>query len=295
MGVESSVESQRDRCGLCGARGEPWRRKYGFQLLRCTRCRNAFVPKSLVPGNLESIYSRAYFEGGENTGYPTYLADSRVISENFARRLRYIEDLGPPGRRLLDVGAAYGLMLKVARQSGWEASGVEIAEDCAAEATRISGAKVLAGDFTTVPLDGPFDAIVMLDVIEHFRDPMAGLRRACELLSPRGLLLIETNDIDAPWAKFLGNRWWFLDPPQHLFYFSLTGLKERLREAGFSNEFHVRRAGRRVSASNLLFKLSTGAPAGPIRRTLVRASQASVPLSLYLNFGDAVLIAARKP
>jgi hypothetical protein len=124
---------------------------------------------------------------------------------------------------------------------------------------------------------------------------MAGLRRACELLSPRGLLLIETNDIDSPWARLLGNRWWFLDPPQHLFYFSLAGLKECLREAGFSDEFHVRRAGRRVSASNLLFKLSGGAPDGPVKRALVRASQANVPASFYFNFGDAVLVAARKP
>jgi SAM-dependent methyltransferase len=222
-------------CGLCGAPGEPWRSKYGFDLLRCTNCRNGFVPKGLVPADLEAIYSRAYFEGKEATGYPTYLADSRVISKNFARRLRFIERLDPPGRRILDVGAAYGLLLRAARDSGWEPYGVEIAEDCAREATRISGAPVVAGNFADVALDGPFDAIVMLDVVEHLRDPMAGLRRAFELLSPRGILLIETNDIDSPWARLLGNRWWFLDPPQHLFYFSLSGLKELLREAGFSD------------------------------------------------------------
>jgi SAM-dependent methyltransferase len=295
MRAQASLDSNGATCGLCGAPGVPWRRKYGFELLRCTRCRNGFVPKHLIPTDLESMYSRAYFEGGERTGYPTYLADSEVIAKNFERRLRFIEKLGPPGRRILDVGAAYGLLLRSAREAGWDASGVEIAEDCAEEATRISGTRVVAGDFTKVALDGTFDAIVMLDVIEHLRDPMAGLRRACELLSPRGLLLIETNDIDSPWARFMGNRWWFLDPPQHLFYFSLSGLKERLREAGFSNEFHVRRAGRRVSASNLLFKLSGGAPEGPIKRGLVRASQRNVPVSLYFNFGDAVLVAARKP
>lgn len=280
-------------CGLCGARGEPWRRKYGFTLLRCVGCGNGFVPRNRIPADLEAMYSRAYFEGKEDTGYATYLADSRVISTNFARRLRFVETLGPPGRRILDVGAAFGLLLRTARETGWDPTGVEIARDCADEASRISGVPVHAGDFTKIPLDGPFDVIVMLDVIEHLRDPMSGLRRAFDLLSPRGILLIETNDADAPWARLLGNRWWFLDPPQHLYYFTLNGLKECLRQAGFS-EFHSRRAGRRVSVSNLLFKLSAGVPSGPLRRTLVRASHANVPLSFYLNFGDAVLVAARK-
>jgi len=290
-----SLDRDGETCGLCGARGRPWRRKYGFSLLRCPHCGNGFVPKDRIPDDLESMYSRAYFEGKEDTGYATYLADSRVMQRNFARRLRFVERLGPPGRRILDVGAAFGILLRTAREAGWDASGVEIAPDCAAEASRLSGVPVVAGDFTRVPLEGSFDVIVMLDVIEHLRDPMAGLRRAYELLSPGGILLIETNDIDAPWARLLGNRWWFLDPPQHLFYFSLSGLKERLREVGFSDEFHTRRAGRRVSISNLLFKLSGGFPAGPVRKALVRASHANVPASFYLNFGDAVLVAARKP
>src|SRR5438477_8440634 len=86
-----SLDQDGALCGLCGARGEPWRRKYGFDLLRCTRCRNGFVQRSAVPPDLESMYTRAYFEGGEATGYSTYLADSRVISKNFADRLRFVE------------------------------------------------------------------------------------------------------------------------------------------------------------------------------------------------------------
>src|ERR1051325_986255 len=104
MDAPSSLHAGGAVCGLCGALGEPWRSKYGFDLLRCKKCRNGFVPRDMVPENLESIYSRAYFEGKEATGYPTYLADSPVISKNFARRLRFIERLEPPGRRILDVG-----------------------------------------------------------------------------------------------------------------------------------------------------------------------------------------------
>jgi SAM-dependent methyltransferase len=264
-------------------------------VLLCSGCGNAFVPAALVPHDLEDLYSKAYFEGDHATGYPGYLADSALLLENFRSRLGLIDEVGAPGRRLLDVGAAYGIFLKAAREAGWDASGVEIAPDCALEAARISGTSVACGDFVDVPLSGSYDVIVMLDVIEHFRDPRASVARAFELLSPGGLLVIETGDLEAPWARLLGERWYFLDPPQHLFYFSRAGLTALLRRSGFSGEIQIQRPGRRVSVANICFKLAAGVPHGPLRDAFTAASRAATSGSIYLNFGDGMLIAARKP
>src|SRR5260221_305403 len=209
-----------DPCGICGGRGKRVRFKYGYPILLCQSCGNAFVPRALIPANLEEIYSKGYFEGEQGTGYPGDLADAPLITKNFEDRLRSLESLPVKGRRLLDVGAAYGLFLGAAKSRGWNASGVEIAPDCALEASRISGAEVLCGDFATMPLSGAFDVIVMLDVIEHLRDPVASLRRAHELLSPEGYLVVDTGDIETPWAHVFRNRWHFLDHPPHHFYLS---------------------------------------------------------------------------
>jgi SAM-dependent methyltransferase len=282
------------RCGLCGGAGRPFFVKRGIDVLLCSSCRNAFVPKSEIPDDLESIYSQAYFEGGEATGYPGYLADREILERNFVERLAFIERSRPPGKKLLDVGAAYGLFLKTARERGWDASGVEIAPDCALEAARLSGASVACGDFLRVPLTGPYDVVVMLDVIEHLRDPRAAVARAFELLSPGGLFVVETGDLRAPWARLLGRRWYFFDPPAHLFYFSRGGLTALLQKAGFLEDVQLERAGRRVSATNIAFKLAA-ATKGPLRRVLTTASRRGVPGSLYLNFGDGMLVAARKP
>ncbi len=292
--IDDAAASEPSRCMLCGSRARPFFVKRGIDVHLCQGCRNAFVPRSSIPHDLESIYSQAYFEGGEGTGYPGYQADRAILFRNFEERLAFIERAAPPGRRLLDVGAAYGFLLKVARDAGWDASGVEIAPDCALEASRISGASVACGDFLTVPLVGPYDVIVMLDVIEHLRDPPAAIARAFELLSPGGLLVIETGDFRAPWARLLGRRWYFYDPPAHLFYFSHRGLTELLRRVGFDRDVRLERAGRRVSATNICFKLAA-ATKGPVRRLFAAASQRGVPGSVYLNFGDGMLIAARKP
>jgi SAM-dependent methyltransferase len=182
----------------------------------------------------------------------------------------------------------------VARDARWDASGIEIAPDCAIEAAKISGAPVLCGDFATVPVEGPFDVIVMLDVIEHFRDPVGAMRRAYELLAPSGYLVIDTGDIDTPWSRLLGNHWYFLDPPQHLFYFSRRGLVAALREAGFRGDVRVTRPGRSVSLNNALFKLTAAIPSGPLKSGVGRVAKQGVRGSVYLNFGDGMLVAARR-
>jgi hypothetical protein len=104
--------------------------------------------------------------------------------------------------------------------------------------------------------------------------------------------VIETGDRAAPWARGLGNHWYFLDPPQHLFYFSRRGLTELLRRCGFTGPRYSRRMGRRVSLANVGFKLGAAVPAGPVRRLL---RSARVPGWIYLNFGDVFLLAARRP
>jgi hypothetical protein len=106
--------------------------------------------------------------------------------------------------------------------------------------------------------------------------------------------VIDTGDIDTPWSRLLGNHWYFLDPPQHLFYFSRSGLIMALREAGFRGEVRVSRPGRSVSFTNALFKLTAAVPPGTLKDKLGKVARRGVPGSVYLNFGDGMLAAARR-
>ncbi len=71
-----------------------------------------------------------------------------------------------------------------------------------------------------------FDAITMIDFIEHVRDPEAELRLAGDRLAAGGRLLISTPRADSAVARATGRHW-----PQyreeHLTYFSLAGLVGR--------------------------------------------------------------------
>ena len=82
--------------------------------------------------------------------------------------------------------------------------------------------------------------------------------RARELLAPGGLLVIETGDVASPWARLLGRHWYFLDPPQHLWYFTGDGLAALLARAGFRAPPERWRSGRWVSLANIAFNLRFG-------------------------------------
>lgn len=269
-------------CPLCGGVARPWLVKSGYRHLECGACGAGYLDPDSVPEDLESLYTHAYFEGGAGHGYGDYLSDRQLLERNFRERLEWIESHCAPGR-LLEVGPGLGVFLHTARARGWQATGVEIAEDCAATASELAGVPVVAGDFldADTALEGGFDLICMFDVLEHLRDPAAALRRAHALLRPGGLLVVETGDRASPWARLLGRFWHFIDPPQHLFYFSAAGLEALARRCGFQGEARVRRQGRRASFGNAAFKLLRQRSVLPRR----------LPGSLYLNVGDSMLLA----
>jgi SAM-dependent methyltransferase len=286
--VSSTSDPARDgpasrECALCGGRAHPWLTKRGHEHLRCERCDSGFLAPESWPRDLATLYGSEYFEGGRDCGYPGYLRDARLLDANFDRRLAWIESLRGRGR-LLEVGCAYGLFLRRARERGWDVAGVEIAADCAEQASANAGVSVVAGDFMSVDLPGGFDVVVLLDVIEHLPDPGACIARCAELLGDDGLLVIETGDLASVWARLLGRRWHFVDPPQHLFYFTARSLDALLRRHGFAGPLHRCKPGRQVSLANIAFKLAGGA-AGPLLR---------MPGSLFLNLRDGMLVAAER-
>jgi 2-polyprenyl-3-methyl-5-hydroxy-6-metoxy-1,4-benzoquinol methylase len=146
------------------------------------------------------------------------------------------------GRRLLDVGVGTGLFLHLAREAGWDASGVDICAEAARDAEAEFGVPVTVGDFESAPLAGGYDAITMADVLEHTRNPRAFLARARELLVPGGLLYVAVPNhrslvfATADWLGRLPGARAIVDRlyvPNHYYYFTPAALTRLLREVGF--------------------------------------------------------------
>ena len=105
-----------------------------------------------------------------------------------------VYDFINPGAKILDVGCSSGYFDEVLiKQKDCTVDGVEI-DDADAELARDICRKVVVGniedhDFPWTKLDGHYDYILFIDVLEHLVNPATCLRRVSELLSKNGKII----------------------------------------------------------------------------------------------------------
>jgi len=217
-------------CYVCKERTAlPYTKKNGCELFRCSTCGLIFVYP--LPQSTEAIYEQDYFEGAtEGFGYLSYDTDKEPMIPAFKKYLRHIYAALPAKGKLLDVGAATGFFVGLAGEAGFDAEGVDIS-DHAASHGRAKGLSIRTGVIDD--MSGHFDAITMLDVIEHVPDPRAVLSKAAALLTSGGVLVINTPDVGSFVARICGRYWHAIIPPEHLYYFNRTNMRRLLEEVGF--------------------------------------------------------------
>jgi 2-polyprenyl-3-methyl-5-hydroxy-6-metoxy-1,4-benzoquinol methylase len=106
------------------------------------------------------------------------------------------------GRRLLDVGAADGFLAEQLTARGWEVTALE--RDAArAAAARGKCREVLVVDLEreTPAVDGPFEAAVYGDVLEHLSDPLGVMRRLHGLLAPGASVIASVPNVAHLWIR----------------------------------------------------------------------------------------------
>ena len=146
------------------------------------------------------------------------------------------------GKRLLEIGCGTGDFLAFARENGFQVVGIEPS----AEAVERAVANGLTVHATTLENfcgqsspgeTGKFDAVVMLNVLEHVPDPVTTLQQCRRLLNPEGVVVIRVpNDFseiqEAAKAQIQSREWW-VAVPDHINYFNLQSLCALLKGVGF--------------------------------------------------------------
>lgn len=239
--------------------------KNSWRLVRCEGCGlvSTALDHPISRSELEASYDREYFMGKV---YKDYFQERHVRRRLFERKFELIKKYLPETGRLLDVGAAAGFFLEVARRHGFEVHGVEISEAAATYAIQTLNLDVFVGELGEAKFpDESFDVITMWDVLEHLSRPVASLEIANRLLKQSGVLIIETINTSCVNARIMGKRWPLYWPPLHLFYFSLETLRILLSKSGFNvidivpmqtySPFHSHRAVRYFDKPHMPTKL----------------------------------------
>ena len=224
----------------------------GWPVVKCTCCGLVYLRERPSEDAVAEMYSRSYYEDG-NVGYSGY-ADTfheyrGVFRKIFDRRHRDLRK-HVDGNRILEVGCAYGFLLDHLRKKGWEVTGVEVSPLSSAYAREELGLDVRTGSVEDADLEeGSFDAVLLLDVLEHLHRPYDILARIASLLSPRGVLVVQ-----CPWelyhweeiaqALLRRRRPGTIRPdavPAHLYFFGPRTLEGVLRKGGY--EIAARQSG----------------------------------------------------
>ncbi len=145
-------------------------------------------------------------------------------------------------RSLLDVGCGQGALSLRLADRGFDVDALDMYDRCQCkDRVRFQRATVETAQF-----DRRFDAITLVEVLEHLESPFAVLRRCVEWLKPGARLFVTTPNVDSDfsraWFMLRGHHWYFDEhrrandghiTPVHDFQ-----LREFCERAGLEMEHH---------------------------------------------------------
>lgn len=226
-------------CYLCSrpailrfpATTRPEKESYAITENRTGRHGNLFVCESCGLWMLPDA-ERTAFAAIPSRPDETYLEEETGRRKAARRVLEELEKHTPKGK-LLDIGSSTGFFLSEAKNRGWQTVGIEFSAWSKKIAEDRFGLEIYAKPLEELnwPKES-FDAVAMLDVIEHLTDPRQVLREAGKILKPGGTLVLTTPD-SGSWLARRAKEKWYAVLPGHLFYFSPKALTRTLEETGF--------------------------------------------------------------
>lgn len=171
-------------CCVCGCQeARPLGAVFTLGMVKCRGC--GLIYRN-PPSSAEDL-ARAY--SGDRTDFAR---EDRVGEQRKQQFGRFLKRAGVPGR-LLDVGCGYGLFLKLAREAGWQATGVDLNVQAVTYAKTRFHVNALCGDLRDFRFqDGSVDVVTLWNVLDHVSDPIDILREVHRVLKDDGLVFIRT-------------------------------------------------------------------------------------------------------
>jgi glycosyltransferase involved in cell wall biosynthesis/SAM-dependent methyltransferase len=222
-------------CEACGGVLFTSRLLYNGQRYRaCLRCGTRRVV--ILPDATD--VRREYAQRYQRRFPPAQIAGPRRAMLHSV--LAHMRSLAVPGR-LLDVGCGGGHLVAAARAAGWHAVGADLSREACASGA--AAGPVVQADAAALPfVPAMFDAVTLVNVLDHTLRPLTVVQEAARVLRPGGLLVVRIPNaaFHAPWPAMLARlgplvRWrrWDAYPILHLFAFPPAAVRRLVERAGF--------------------------------------------------------------
>ncbi|GHU34306.1 hypothetical protein FACS1894172_14370 [Spirochaetia bacterium] len=228
-------------CPACGDRSSHRvLARFSSRTYRCCKSCGLIYQSRLNSPPVE--YTKDYFFDLYQKQYgKTYLEDFPHLVTMGKERLQRISSYNS-GKKLLDIGCAYGPFLAAAQESGLSPVGIDPAEDAVRYVNEELKIPAIHGLFPSPQLFAlaPFDIITLWYVIEHFEYPKEILQEIHYLLKPGGLLAFSTPSCSGISRRVSMQQFLHNSPADHWTIWDPNHVATILGRAGFSvKKIHI--------------------------------------------------------
>jgi len=277
------------RCDICNSNESS---KLYIDIKKCNDCGHIFANLSLSNDELKNIYDTDYFESEE---YKDYKSETVAIKKNFNRLLSKLKkhSQNTKQKKLLEVGAAYGFFIDIAKSHFNLAIGTEIASEPSRYAREnlnidVRNLDIIEWDFDNIK----FDLVCMWDVIEHLHSPNKYLQKLSVNMKKNSIIALTTPDIGSLVARVRKQNWRQIHPPTHVHYFNKKSIETILNNNGFKI-IEYTHFGRYRSLGMIFYIIFVLRLKIPIIYNIISFLKLD-KVNTYLNLYDEMLVIAKK-
>ncbi len=197
-----------------------------YELLRCLSC--GLVRTWPQPADTDHAPFR------DESFLTPYLERGELYEALLAPTVQDIVRLLPPPGRLIDVGANVGMIVRMAREAGYDATGVEL-NQAACDHARAQGLDMIAAPLEHAGFEpGSLDVVCLSATAEHIPDLDETFALCRELLAPEGLLYVSNSPNHRSFgARVERDLWYGIQPTGHVWQFTPATLRAAMERAGF--------------------------------------------------------------
>lgn len=220
-------------CEICDDR----RRERRFEvegiaspIVVCRGCGLGRFDPMLDGDEIRALYPEDYY-GEPGQKFRPIL--ERLVRAVAARHIGFLSRGLPEGAAILDVGCGRGVIFGPLADRGFRVFGVEMSEDAVRGCDPRADVRIAQRLSEAGFEDESFDQVVIWHVLEHIADPFETIRECRRILKPGGRLIVAVPNFSSAQARWSGPHWFHLDPPRHLYHFSLEALERLVTRSGF--------------------------------------------------------------
>jgi SAM-dependent methyltransferase len=201
-------------------------KKLGFDFVVCKKCGTLYTLQE--PNEGEEQNYEDYGGYGKENAVPEFVhqrCDELIKPFANYRQLN----------TFLDVGFGAGTIIQASARANWKVSGVEVSKNAV---------EFLANKYPNFDLyngyleerkypDNSFDAVAVVEVVEHVLNPTSILQEVFRILRPGGVVWMTTPNLHSLSWSLLKLNWSMVTPPDHLELYPPKAAKLLLESCGF--------------------------------------------------------------